>query len=1348
VQLERSRSSERPRRGRLPAIVLTALALGAAAIAGLAARPAETQTGGVYTEDVTFRLDMNQASYHGPLNEVFMLLDRAGGRNPLQAAHRLRNVGGSIWEVRLTLAEGDYIYVFVANPTQYVDLQDPNLNPDDVPDSNFFNDPNPSFRGFGGQFGTDNIYKIRNPRRPVLTVSSATPAGGTLVTSLPQPVRMHIDLGSDARPIDPATVRVRIERNEPYGYSPGALSPPALDLVDLADVRYTPTAGGGDLTATLAEVPDGIHVLHFDAANVDGLEAFPATVTLWINRNNEPPIADAGATRFGVVGQWIEVDGGLSEDPDWIGFSRFAWRRISGPGGVQMRTISQEPDNRNGGQRRPDGVPIVDGDGNIVADSLPEMGALPQLRFDAPGEHVVGLTVTDRDGLESAEDTTTVRVAARLEPAWRLRLHAAERGGRLVISAGASDLPPGVPVQFIADATTPLALGPGADGLEAEAAMPGPGTYFVHAQAGDLSSVASYPAQIAIRVHEDGRVEARDVARSSDWWREDAVLYLLFVREFADSDGDGEGDLRGAIQRIPWMKQLGINAIWLMPVEPSGTTHGYSMDAFFAVHEDYGDAALLEEFIRTAQAAGIRVVLDKVLNHTSPVHLWFTAAQANSQSFLRDRFIYRPDGSYQFAFNFVSLPDLNYNNPIVRRTAVERARFWMDRGLDGFRCDIAGFTPMGVWRGVRREMLRHQIDGFMLAEIIPPTQDYIEEQFDALYDAWTYWEMRDGFGGNKQFSALDTAIRSAERFVQNAPNARIRERVDPKDLIQIRYLGNQDEDRFLLLAGNSQDRQRVAAASLMSLPGLPLITYGDEVALVEGRGRMRFEAEHPMFAHYRRYIRIRKGNPGLRGQSSDNPGGDGNRYIRISSDGDQNANQVFSFLRHGNGQVFVVLSNRAPAPVIGTPVTYYVAREALANLPDGPIVMTNHAQPTDVLTVTKGQLERGHTSQVGGHEVKVYQLATVAVPDADRDGILDSYDRCVGVPSGGDEDEDYDGVSDACDHCPGSPGLSDVGMDGCPRTPGAPKPDYRIDGVLDDEAFLVAEEGDLKLYASFNGKQLYLAATGARRGSDHMIFLRDDPSASAPLPFGKTGRAAARWALLDEGRGDRAEWAGPWVGWKAKGSNPITGGVIETTINLVERYGAELPASVAIAAARVGAGAGGRIQAQVPAATTADQDLSADELLDFALTLPVIEPADVGPPPPDAGLPTGGADAGAPIDPNEDADRDGVLDGVDNCPTMRNPDQRDEDGDGRGDACDDCPLSRPGAAIDARGCEPGRPGAPGSAFDDPASPPGAGCGCHHTPRPADDAGLALALALGLLVLGLTRRARLGEGDDR
>jgi hypothetical protein len=168
----------------------------------------------------------------------------------------------------------------------------------------------------------------------------------------------------------------------------------------------------------------------------------------------------------------------------------------------------------------------------------------------------------------------------------------------------------------------------------------------------------------------------------------------------------------------------------------------------------------------------------------------------------------------------------------------------------------------------------------------------------------------------------------------------------------------------------------------------------------------------------------------------------------------------------------------------------------------------------------------------------------------------------------------------------------------------------------------------------------------------------------------------------------------------------------------------------------------------VPAATTADQDLSADELLDFALTLPVIEPADVGPPPPDAGLPTGGADAGAPIDPNEDADRDGVLDGVDNCPTMRNPDQRDEDGDGRGDACDDCPLSRPGAAIDARGCEPGRPGAPGSAFDDPANPPGAGCGCHHTPRPADDAGLALALALGLLVLGLTRRARLGEGDDR
>lgn len=1305
--------------------------LGFAALSGAASVLLATrglgQAGMPFTEDAVFEVAIGETTYRGAVNEIFLLLDRAGGRNRLQDARRMSNVGGDRWRVTVPLEEGDYIYVFVANATQFVNLSDPNLNPDDIPNSNFFNDPSPRYQGFGGQYGKDNVYLVRNPRRPKLDASRSTPLDGALISQATTPLRFRVDRGSDGQVLDAASVRVRIERNEPFGLYPGPLDAPPLDLVDVTGARLTPDASGGFIDAELVDPPEGMHRLHVSIANADALESDELVLLLFVNRQNQPPLADPGPSRFGLVGRWIELDGGQTRDPDGIGFSAFAWRKVSGPGAMEVRNISQEPDNWNTGQRRSDGVPIIDDDGNIAGDLLPASSALPQVRFDQPGDYEVALAATDKEGLSGAEATTLVRVATRYEPAWKVRLHVGERAGRLVVSADASDVPPGVPIRFFADARTPLLLQPSSAGdRQVEADRPAPGSYFVHAQAGDLST-ASYPAQAVIVVRPDGRIEGRDLSLASPFWKDEAVLYLLFIREFEDSNGDGEGDLQGAIDRLPWIKSLGANAIWVMPVEPSGTTHGYAMDAFFAVNDDYGSLHDLRRFIDEAHRLGIRVILDKVLNQTSLTHGWYPPSAANPGGVTRDRYIYRADGRYQYAFDFVALPDLNYNNPIVRTTALDRARFWLDLGFDGFRCDIAGFTPMTIWRNVRRELLGRNPDAFMLAEIIPPLEDYVEEAFDALYDASVYWELRDAFAGNSAFSRVDGAIRGSERMIQNAAHARIRERLDPAELVRIRYLGNQDEDRFLFLAGGSLDRQRVAAGVLLTLPGVPLITYGDEVALLEGRGRMSFSRAPEMLEHYRRYVRIRNGNPGLRGQTSDNPGASGNRYIRISSDGDPGAGQVFSFLRHGNGQVFVVLANRGSAPVIGTSVQYFIGQDILNRFPDGPLVMTNHAQPTDVLTVTKQQLLAGHTSQVGGYEVKVYQLGTVAIPDVDQDGILDSYDSCVGVPNSDDRDTDADGVGDACDHCPGSAAGSDGGMDGCSRSSGAPKPTYLLDGRVDDEAFLVAESGALKLYASFNGKQLYLALTGAVSGQDHLLYLRDAATAlpSIVAPFGKRGRTAAHWALLDEGRGDRAEWSGPFVGTRIASPNPVSGGVLESTVNLAERFGAAFPEKLGIAGVRYGAGAAQGITAQVPAAVAAGDDLEDGELFELALVHPIIEPT--GPAPgSDGGLPLP-TDSGVPPS-GPDADGDGVLDGADNCPGRRNGDQADADGDGRGDACDECPLTRAGARIDDRGCELEGPSPPGSAFEDPNGSGGAGCGCRATGSHRSSLAIALAIA--------------------
>lgn len=1239
----------------------------------------------IYTEDVRLVIDIGQASYQGSLNELYIIIDKTGGRNPLQKAKALTNTSGQIWEISLPLTEGDYIYVFVANPRQYIDLNDANLNPDDVPDANFFNDPNPRYDGFGGQFGKDNLYFVRNPLRPEFDKVTATPLPGQLLSTGALEVQVQVSLGNTQVPLEESSVKARIEQEEPYGVLEGPLQRTAITFEDATQV----TLSGRTLSARFDSPPEGLHYVQLDVSDSNGLAADSLRIPIYVNKQNQAPIANAGPTRFGVRNRWVELDGGLSEDPDQIGFSQFQWRKIDGPGQMQIRSISQEPTNGNTSQRRLDGIPITDADGHLVADNLATINALPQTSFDQAGTYEIGLTVSDEANAVSQEARTQVLIANALAPEWKIKVHAGKRNGRLFLTAAASELPINETVHFIADARTPLEFIADANGRDVSADLPAPGQYFIHAYGGDLTTTASHPTELIVQVSDDGEVTARDLNSTPSFWQNDAVMYLLFVREFQDSDGDGEGDFRGATQRIPWMKELGINTIWVMPIEPSGTTHGYSMDSFFAVHEDYGDVEDFERFVERAHDAGIRVVLDFVLNHTSPVHPWFEAAKSNPNGASRDRFLFRPDGSYQYSFDFISLPDLNYNNPIVRKAAVDRAKFWMARGIDGFRCDIAGFTPMSLWRDVRREVLSAKLDGFMLTEIIPPSSDFLDRQFDALYDAWTYWEMRDGFAGNKEFSSLNTAIRAAERFVQDSPSQLVREKVSPEDLTHIRYLGNQDEDRFLLLAGRSKERQRVAAAVLLNLPGMPLITYGDEVGLVEGRGRMRFGGDELMLEHYRKYLRIRNGNPGLRGQSQDNPGGSNNSYVRISSDGDLNADQIFSFLRYGHGQTFVVLANRGQAPIIGTPVQYYLSAEALSAFPDGPLVMTNHAQASDILNVSKSQLMNGHTARVGSHEVKVYQVATVAIPDDDQDEILDSYDQCLGVPNNVNTDSDFDLVPDICDQCPGSAPHLDVGVDGCVRSSSAAKPKYKLDGLVDDEAYLVAQNVDLKLYASFNGRELYLAMSSAKLGEDHVLFVDDQGLEASELsnaPFDKQGQTVARWALLDQGRSDVLQWTGPWVASPAASSSPLQSGVVETTINLIERYGSEIPEFIHVTGTRYASGNNGVLLSQVPSATTADSIVSFDELLQIRLKAPLVQPYS----------PAEGSDGGITIPTQDggnfvgaDSDGDSIKDSEDNCPGVVNRAQIDQDSDGRGDLCDACPLSLPNQAIDHQGCAAG-----------------------------------------------------------
>ncbi|AKT51509.1 alpha-amylase [Arsenicicoccus sp. oral taxon 190] len=216
------------------------------------------------------------------------------------------------------------------------------------------------------------------------------------------------------------------------------------------------------------------------------------------------------------------------------------------------------------------------------------------------------------------------------------------------------------------------------------------------------------------------RTEAADPATAEAWWRH-AVIYQVYPRSFADGDGDGMGDLPGVIGKLPYLQQLGVDAVWLSPFYPSPQADaGYDVSDYRDVDPRFGTLADAEELVRRAHELGMRVLVDLVPNHTSDEHAWFRAALADPQAPERDRYILKagrgvdgelPPTDWRSVFGgpawtrvteadgtpgpwYLNLfdskqPDLDWEHPAVRAEFEAILRFWLDRGVDGFRVDVA-----------------------------------------------------------------------------------------------------------------------------------------------------------------------------------------------------------------------------------------------------------------------------------------------------------------------------------------------------------------------------------------------------------------------------------------------------------------------------------------------------------------------------------------------------------------------------------------------------------------------------------------------------------------------------------
>jgi maltose alpha-D-glucosyltransferase/alpha-amylase len=200
-------------------------------------------------------------------------------------------------------------------------------------------------------------------------------------------------------------------------------------------------------------------------------------------------------------------------------------------------------------------------------------------------------------------------------------------------------------------------------------------------------------------------------------WYKDAVFYELYVRAFCDGNGDGHGDFKGLIQKLDYLQELGVDCIWLLPIYPSPLLDdGYDVADFYGIHPDYGTLDDFKAMLDEAHRRGLRVITDLILNHTSDQHPWFQEARTSRDSPGRDYYVWSDTdqkyreariifvdsqtsnwefdpqtGQYYWHRFFAHQPDLNYDNPAVQQAMLDVVKFWLDLGVDGFRADAVPY---------------------------------------------------------------------------------------------------------------------------------------------------------------------------------------------------------------------------------------------------------------------------------------------------------------------------------------------------------------------------------------------------------------------------------------------------------------------------------------------------------------------------------------------------------------------------------------------------------------------------------------------------------------------------------
>ena len=391
------------------------------------------------------------------------------------------------------------------------------------------------------------------------------------------------------------------------------------------------------------------------------------------------------------------------------------------------------------------------------------------------------------------------------------------------------------------------------------------------------------------------KVTPKYTDQSKNWWKETSV-YQIYPRSYKDSDGDGVGDLTGVINKLDYIQSLGFETIWLSPFFKSPQyDHGYDISDYLSVQPEYGDMAIVDSLIEEIHSRDLKVVFDMVLNHTSDQHPWFLESKSSKDNPKRDWYVwkdgkgenppnnwknilgsisgwtYEPDRDQYFYAAFMpKQPDLNMANPEVKAEIFRTVKFWLDKGVDGFRLDIFNFifedkdypdNPKTMRLFPKMDEAKWVFEehkyNFQQPEVIEFAKElrailesYSGGRFMVGEVFGSHKHMRELLGENEMdglnlvflFNFLEEFELSADYFREKVEEY---EAFYPAPMTPTYVFSNHDQLRSITRLGDDPKKADILAAFQMTMRGVPFVYQGEEIGMTTGTIPLT-EAQDPL----------------------------------------------------------------------------------------------------------------------------------------------------------------------------------------------------------------------------------------------------------------------------------------------------------------------------------------------------------------------------------------------------------------------------------------------------------------------------------------------------------------------